>query len=141
MPLEFGDDLHAACEPTARIWHKGNDPIGRRPIGIIDVDLQDVQCHQLDLRINIPLTVLASLNVLWLATNWRAPAKLMLRCPRWRGSDELRKERRALAGQKTPNSATRLTRVGLFLYRSPKHVPELLPSLAPVLTIVFLIPR
>ena len=46
MPLEFGDDLCAACEPIARIWHKGNDPIGRRPIAIID-DLQDIQCRQL----------------------------------------------------------------------------------------------
>jgi len=37
MPLEFGDDFCAACEPIARIWRKGNDPIGRRPIGIIVV--------------------------------------------------------------------------------------------------------
>ena len=48
MALEFGDDLCAACEPIARIWHKGNDPIGHRPTAIIDVDLQDVQRHQLD---------------------------------------------------------------------------------------------
>ena len=42
MCLEFGDDFCAACEPVARIWHKGNDPVGRRPIAIIvDVDLQE----------------------------------------------------------------------------------------------------
>ena len=46
MPLEFGDYLCAAREPIARIWHEGNDPIGRRP-AIIDVDLQDIHCHQL----------------------------------------------------------------------------------------------
>ena len=45
MCLEFGDDFCAACEPTARIWHEGHDPVGRRPIAIIvvDVDLQEIQ--------------------------------------------------------------------------------------------------
>ena len=40
MPLEFGNGFCAPCEPSARVWHKGNDP--RRPIAIIvvDVDLQ-----------------------------------------------------------------------------------------------------
>ena len=57
MPLEFGDYLCAAREPIAWIWHDGNDPIGRRPIAIIDVDLQDVQCHQLACWINILLTI------------------------------------------------------------------------------------
>ena len=44
MPLQFGDDFCAACEPIARIWHKGDDPIGRPPIAIIvvDVDLQEI---------------------------------------------------------------------------------------------------
>ena len=44
MPLEFGDDFCAACEPIARIWHKGNDPVGCHPIDIIvvDVDLQEM---------------------------------------------------------------------------------------------------
>ena len=46
MPLEFGDDFCAACEPIARIWHKGNDPIGRRPIAVIVVDI-DLQHRQL----------------------------------------------------------------------------------------------
>ena len=126
MPLEFCDDLSAACKPITWIWHKGNNPIGHHPIAIIDVDLQDVQCNQLAWWPNILLTVLASRNVLLLATNWRAPAKLMLKCRRWRGSDDGWKERRALAGQKTPNSATRWTHVGLFLYTTSMHVPELL---------------
>ena len=45
MCLQFGDDFCAACEPTARIWHEGHDPVGRRPIAIIvvDVDLQEIQ--------------------------------------------------------------------------------------------------
>ena len=49
MPLEFGNDFCAACEPIARIWHKGNDPIGRHPIAIIvaNVDLPEIQHHQL----------------------------------------------------------------------------------------------
>ena len=47
MPLELADDLCAACEPVAWIWHKRNDPIGHRPAAIIDVDLQDLRCHQL----------------------------------------------------------------------------------------------
>ena len=47
MPLEFGDYFCAACEPIARIGHKGNDPIGRHPIVIIDVDLRDVEFNQL----------------------------------------------------------------------------------------------
>ena len=46
MPLEFGDDFCAACEPIARIWHKGNDPIRRRPIVVIVVDI-DLQHRQL----------------------------------------------------------------------------------------------
>ena len=45
MCLEFGDDFCPPCEPIARIWHKRNDPIGRRPIAV--VDLQEVQRHQL----------------------------------------------------------------------------------------------
>ena len=49
MLLEFGDDFCAAREPVAWIWHKGNDPIARRPIAIIvvDVDLQETERHQL----------------------------------------------------------------------------------------------
>ena len=49
MCLEFIDDFCAACEPTAWIWHEGHDPIGRGPITIIvvDVDLQEIQRHQL----------------------------------------------------------------------------------------------
>ena len=44
MPLELGDGVCAACEPVARIWHKGNDPVGRHPIAItvVDVKLQEI---------------------------------------------------------------------------------------------------
>ena len=49
MLLEFSNNFCAACEPVARIWHKGNDPIGRRPIAIVvvDVDLQETVRYQL----------------------------------------------------------------------------------------------
>ena len=47
MPLESGDDLYTPCEPIARIWHKGNDPIGRRPIAVLDVvDLHPPEIHK-----------------------------------------------------------------------------------------------
>ena len=62
MALEFGNDFCTPCEPSARIWHKGNDPIGRRAIAIIvvDIDLLQIQCHQLARQIplvNIQPTV------------------------------------------------------------------------------------
>ena len=43
MVLEFGDDFCPPCEPIARIRHKGNDPIRRRPMATVDIDLQEVQ--------------------------------------------------------------------------------------------------
>jgi hypothetical protein len=62
MALEFGNDFCTPREPSARIWHKGKDPVGHCPIAIIvvDVDLQQIQRYQLVRRIplvNIPLTV------------------------------------------------------------------------------------
>jgi len=41
MPLESGNGFRTPGEPTARVWHKGNDPIRRRFIAmiIVDVDL------------------------------------------------------------------------------------------------------
>ena len=39
MPFQFGNDFCMPCEPNARIWHEGNDPIGRRPIPVIVVDV------------------------------------------------------------------------------------------------------
>ena len=76
MLLKFGNDFCTACETIARIWHKGNDPIGRRPISIIvilDVHLHGIQLLAWFTRTvtgYILLTVLALLNVLLLATNW-----------------------------------------------------------------------
>jgi hypothetical protein len=48
MPLAFSNDFCTACEPIAWVGHKRNDPIGC-PIAIIvvDVDLQEIQRHQL----------------------------------------------------------------------------------------------
>jgi len=71
MPLEFGNDFCLPREPIARIWHKGNDPIGRCPIAIIDVHLPQIHTISLEhLHDNILLTVLAALNVLLLAAKW-----------------------------------------------------------------------
>ena len=50
MPLEFGYDFCAACEAIARIWHKGNDRIGCRPIAsvdVVDVHLQEIHAFSL----------------------------------------------------------------------------------------------
>ena len=76
MLLKFGNDFCAACEPTAWIWHKGNDPIGCRPIAVIVVDddlqaIHAISLIHLDIYvITILLTVLAALNVLLLAIKW-----------------------------------------------------------------------
>ena len=73
MVLKFGDDFCTACEPIARVWYKGNDPIRYRPIAII-VDLHLPEIHAISLvyrsiyMTTILLTVLAVLNVLLLAT-------------------------------------------------------------------------
>ena len=108
MHLEFRDGFCTPREPSARVWHKGNDP--RCPIAV-DVDLQKIQRRQLASWIpltNIPLTVkLASMNVLLLASKWWAPAKkldpLMLRYRRWTfRMREGKKEQRP-----NPNHATR----------------------------------
>ena len=70
MPLEVRDGFCAPSEPSARVGHKGND--SRCPTAV-DVDLQKIQRRRLAWRIplaNIPLTVLASMNVPLLATKW-----------------------------------------------------------------------
>jgi hypothetical protein len=63
MPLEFGDGFCPACEPIARIWHKGHDPIGDRPtaiVDVVDVDLPEIHTISLLSRyLTVPLTVLA----------------------------------------------------------------------------------
>ena len=71
MPLEFGDDFCPPCEPIARIWHEGNDPIRRRPIviiAVVDVHLLEIDTislvHQNTYIITILLTVLAAMNML-----------------------------------------------------------------------------
>ena len=72
MLLKFGEDFCTACEPIARIWHKGNDAIGHRPI-VISVDVHLPEIHAISLvhrNIYLILTVLAVLNVLLLATKW-----------------------------------------------------------------------
>ena len=65
MPLEFSDDFCTPCEPNARIWHKGNDSIGRPPIVVVnvaDVELPEVLAISLlsSRYLTIPLTVSAA---------------------------------------------------------------------------------
>ena len=52
MALKFGDDFCPPCEPNARLWHNGNDPIRRRAIATVDIDLQEVPRHQLAGRLS-----------------------------------------------------------------------------------------
>ena len=60
MALEFGNDFCTPCEPIARIWHKGNDPIERRSTAVVDVDLPEIHTISLLSRyVAVPLTVLA----------------------------------------------------------------------------------
>ena len=60
MALEFGNGFCTPCEPIARIWHKWNNPIGRRPIAVVDVDLSEIHAISLLSRyVAVPLTVLA----------------------------------------------------------------------------------
>ena len=48
MPLKFGNDFCTPCEPIAWIGHKGNNPIGHRPIGVVDVvDVVDVDLSEI----------------------------------------------------------------------------------------------
>ena len=49
MLPKFGDDFCTAREPIARIWHKGNDTIGRRPISVVVVDLYQPDIHAISL--------------------------------------------------------------------------------------------
>ena len=73
MALEFGDDVCAACEPTAWIWHKGNGPNGRIQIDVVDVHLPEIHgislVHQNIYVITNLLTALAPL-MLSLTTKW-----------------------------------------------------------------------
>ena len=77
MPLQFGNNFCPACEPIARVWREGDDPIEHRPtavVDVVDVHLPEVRTissvHQYTNTITILLTVLALLNVLLLATKW-----------------------------------------------------------------------
>ena len=66
MPPEFSNDFCTPCEAIAWIWHKGNNPIGRRPIDIVDVvdvDLSDIHAVSLLSISNCPLTLSAAYNV------------------------------------------------------------------------------
>ena len=69
MSLKFGNDFCTPCEPIAWIWHKGNDPIGHRPIAVVDVvdvDLPEILAISLLVLsgyLTVPLTVSAEWNV------------------------------------------------------------------------------
>ena len=61
MPLKFGDNFYPPCEPIARIWHNGNDPIGHHPIAVVDVDLPEIYAVGLLSRYpTVPLTASAT---------------------------------------------------------------------------------
>ena len=130
MVLKFGNDFCTACEPIARIWHKGNDPIGRRTILFVDVYLPEIHAisliHQNLSTIIILLTVVPVYNLLLTIWMSLAPARtltlasFMLRYQSWRGLGlwkEQEKERRAPGSLKIPDFTTKWTRVCLFLYR------------------------
>ena len=73
MPLEFGNDLCPPCEPIAWVRHEGDDPIGYRPIAVVDVvdvHLPEIAISWYIYMITVLLTMLAVLNVLLLATKW-----------------------------------------------------------------------
>ena len=77
MAPEFGNNFCPACEPIAWVWREGDDPVGRRPIAVVnvvDVNLPEIRtisfAHWYIDMIIILLTVLALLNVLLLATKW-----------------------------------------------------------------------
>ena len=64
MYLKFCNNLHLACEPSARVWHKGNYRIGYRSVArvVIDVNLQEV--HAVSLlyeNLTVLRTILAAL--------------------------------------------------------------------------------
>ena len=66
MPLEFGDDFCAACEPCARIWHKGgsDDPIGVAIVDELDGQLPEIHAISwLGWYLTVPLTVWNMLSV------------------------------------------------------------------------------
>ena len=37
------------CELITWIWHKGNDPVGCRPIAVVDVDVDLLEIHAISL--------------------------------------------------------------------------------------------
>jgi hypothetical protein len=64
MLLEFGDDFCTTCEPIAWVWHKGNDPTGRRPIAIVDVvDVHLPEIHAISLIHRNIYTIIILLTV------------------------------------------------------------------------------
>ena len=81
MCLEFGDDFCTPCEPVAWIWHDGNDPIGHRPIAVVDgvdVDLPEILAISwlVSRYLTVPLTVSAAWNVPPLTAVPRASEKM-----------------------------------------------------------------
>jgi hypothetical protein len=77
MSLECGDDFCPPCEPIAWVWREGDEPIRHCSIAvvdIVDVHLPEVHTfssvHSYVDMTAFPLTVLAELNVLLLATKW-----------------------------------------------------------------------
>ena len=68
MFLQFSNDLHSACEPSARVWHKGNYRVGYHPVSIaqvvIDVNLREIRAVSLlHENLTVSRTILAALIV------------------------------------------------------------------------------
>ena len=57
MALEFGNDFCPPCEPIAWVWRERDDPIGCRPISVVDVvDVHLPKIHTISLHIDIVTT-------------------------------------------------------------------------------------
>jgi hypothetical protein len=66
MFLEFCNNLHPACEPSARVWHEGNYWIGYRSVTEIVIDVNLRELHAISLfyeDLIVSRTILAALIV------------------------------------------------------------------------------
>ena len=145
MPLELSNDFRAACEPIARIWHKGNDPIGHRPIAIIVVDdLREIQRHQLASfskwhSAHFIECAVASYKVVSARKKVRSTHVEILKVERFRMREGRKGER---LEARRPPILPRGERVLIYFYIPPStclsfFLPVLQLALAPVLVFIF----
>ena len=144
MPLEFSNDFCTPCEPSARVWHKVNDPMRRSRVAIIvvDVDLQQIRRPSAILMDTCRKHFTHSLRFNECVV---ASDKVMSICKEARSAhvEILKMEVQDEGGRRqNPGNQSRHDMcwylVGLFLY-SCKHVLEL--SLGLLLVSDFLVPR